>query len=463
MIVAAPEGLEGRFVRPRINSADLFRISTWVKPLVRVYGQVRFARPGLGFFLVVENTANVWVQTSAPGELAPGDFVDAVGWVEGRALVTDAIFRVEKPGTLTPPRETTPAGVKTNLVASHGEGVAVEGRLVEQQRTLTEDSLVMERDGVVFLARLLHNDSTQLPAMERGTRLQLTGVCQTLRMPLQENLPQTFAFQLWLSSPADAEILQRPSWWTAGRLVMLCGIILFFGLLAAGWAALLRRQVARQTAVIGGQLQREAVAEERVRIAREFHDTVQQQLAGINLELETTELNFERSPVEARESVKLSRQMIRHSLAETRQTIWDLRSPTLERGGLVAAIDDLASSLRKSNSAQIGFQTTGESRRLPGSVEQALFRIAQEAVTNALKHGQARHCDVTIDFEPRTVHLRVRDDGVGFPPGSTAGDGQPHFGVLGMQERANKMGATFEIRSQPGKGTTVDVTVALAP
>jgi len=462
MVEVSPEALDDLFKLPRENYLKLFRFTTWENPAVRIYGQVLFIRPGLGFFVLMEDKAIIWVQTSLPGTLMPGGFVDVVGRLDtfdGRALLTDAYFRAGKPGTLPPPWKQTAREVNE---FSHGGTIRVEGRLVGQQASVSEDSLVLENQGVTFLARLFHVGNVQLPKLQPGTLLQLSGLCVIKRMPLPENLPQTFAFQLWLPSPADVQILQRPPWWTVERVFILCGVILLLGLLAVGWAALLRRQVARQSTLIASQREQHAVAEERSRIAREFHDTVQQQLAGINLELETTELNLEQSPAEARKSVGLTRQMIRHSLAETRQTIWDLRSPALERGGLVVALQNLVSSLQQSSSMQLGLQVAGAPRRLSGTLEHGLFRIAQEAMTNAIKHSKARHCNLTIDFAARSVRLRVQDDGCGFQGGSFSGDGEMHFGLLGMRERANKLEGAFDLHSQPGQGTKIEVTVEIA-
>jgi signal transduction histidine kinase len=91
-------------------------------------------------------------------------------------------------------------------------------------------------------------------------------------------------------------------------------------------------------------------------------------------------------------------------------------------------------------------------------VQDQLFRIAQEAVANSVKHAEARHLDVTLSFEPEQVRLRVRDDGRGFDPARAPGAGDGHFGLVGMRERARALGPLV-IDSQPGAGTAVEITV----
>jgi signal transduction histidine kinase len=292
-----------------------------------------------------------------------------------------------------------------------------------------------------------------------GSRLRLTGI-GVVNFPSDKTRAHgTLALQL--RDPGDVVVIATPPWLTLRRAGLILAVLVAVCSLAGLWIYQLHGRVERQTGVIHGHMTREVIHEERARIARDFHDTVQQQLAGINLELQTAELNLDQSPAEALKSVELSRQMIRHTLAETRQTIWDLRSPALEQGGLITALEDFAASLRKSNPAKIELHVTGNQRRFPGALEQGLFRIAQEAVTNALKHGHARHCTVTVDFTERAVQLRVQDDGCGFEPGQSLGAGELHFGLLGMHERANKLRAALDVHSEPGKGTVVSVTAEI--
>jgi len=463
-VAVAPEALAQLFERPPETFNRLFEFEiTRNPPRVRIQGQVQFARPGLGFFLFMEGGGNVWVQTSAPGKLTPGEFVDAVGWLEkfdNRPVLSDAFFRVTGSGLPSPPWSRSASEIKAEADRSHGTTTAVEGRLVEQERSLTEDSLVLEDQGVIFLARLLPTGSGRLPELERGMRLQLEGTCLVKRMPFLENLPPTFAFQIWLSSPAAVVILQRPPWWTVRRVFWLCGGILALGLLAAGWVVLLRRQVARQTAVIGSQREREAVAQERTRIARELHDSLGQELVGIALQLDSAAARLPESPQQAEQALSVARMMIRHSQAETKRSVADLRAEELDTTDLPTALEGLIQPLvATAGSAHLHLDVQGIPRRLEGVVEHHLLRIGQEAVANAARHAHSEKIEVRVCYREREVVLEVKDNGRGFDTNEALAIAAGHFGLLGLRERANKLQGRLRIESQPGTGTVVSVTV----
>lgn len=464
VVEVAPETLARLFERPEATFNRLFEFEiTREPPLVRIHGQVQFARPGLGFFVLMAEGGNVWVQTSAPGKLTRGDFVDAVGWLEkfdNRPLLTDACFRLAGPGIAAAPWPRNASEVKAESERTHGALITVEGRLIEQQRSLTEDSLVLEDQGVIFLARLLQPETARLPVLERGMRLRLAGTCLAKRMPLLENLPPTFAFQLWLTAPADVEILQRPAWWTVQRVFWLCGVTLLLGGLAAGWVVLLHRQVARQTAVIGSQLERGAVAQERARIARELHDSLGQELVGIALQLDSAAARLPESPQQAERALTVARMMIRHSQAETKRSVADLRAEELDSTNLPTALEGLLQPLvATAGSPQLHLDVQGTPRRLEGVVEHHLLRIGQEAVVNAAHHAHAERIEVLVCYRDHEVVLEVKDNGRGFDANEALAIASGHFGLLGLRERANKLQGCLRIESQPGAGTVVSVTV----
>ena len=208
-------------------------------------------------------------------------------------------------------------------------------------------------------------------------------------------------------------------------------------------------------------LAKDAVAEERLRIARELHDSVQQDLLAITMQLKATDRLLEADPERARTALNLASAMARRSQAETHRAVWDLREAADEHSDLVTSLDEMVAGLNTEESAKVEFHSTGERRALPQTVESHVLRIAQEAVTNALKHGEAKRIDLALHFGPERVTLLVRDDGKGFdadhPPSATSG----HFGLFGMKERAIKLDGELHITSRPGEGTSVQLDVPI--
>jgi signal transduction histidine kinase len=205
--------------------------------------------------------------------------------------------------------------------------------------------------------------------------------------------------------------------------------------------------------------QYQAVLNERGRVGRELHDTLEQGLAGISLQLEAVAGSLDASPDTARHSLEVARQMLRYSLEETRRSVMDLRSQALESRDLAGALTALATQMTQgTNSAWADVRVEGTPVRLDASVEHHLLRIGLEALTNALKHSGAQRIDITVRFTPESVGLSVQDDGQGM---AQRGDDLPgsHFGLKGIRERVDKLGGVLQIDTEPGAGTRVSVTV----
>jgi signal transduction histidine kinase len=205
-----------------------------------------------------------------------------------------------------------------------------------------------------------------------------------------------------------------------------------------------------------------AVLAERNRIARELHDTLEQGFTALGLQLEAalSRLGL-RDAAQARRHLDTARHLLRHSQSETRRSIRDLRSTTLEGVDLATALSRAAEQISAGTLVRIVVHIRGTARPLPHDVEQNLFRIGQEAVTNAIKHAQAREVNVELGFDPEGVELRVRDDGRGFDASAIAIE-SGHFGVLGMRERAEQLGGQLRLESAPDRGTEVTVAVPVA-
>jgi len=263
------------------------------------------------------------------------------------------------------------------------------------------------------------------------------------------------SFQLLLRSSGDVAVIQNPPWWTLSRLLWMLGIMTVVLLAGLAWVFVLDRRVRQQTAIIQQKLQREAVLEERTRIAREFHDTLEQELVAITIQLETVAHQFDEAPQIARQMLDLARNMTRRSLFEARRSVWDLRSHLLENSTLVNAVGEVAKLMSASSRVPISVGTSGSPRKLPAQVENNLLRITQEALANALKHARATQINVNLAYDPGKIWLRIQDDGAGFDTNNSAIVYAGHFGLLDMSERAEKMGGTFSVVSTPREGTEI--------
>src|SRR5262249_34610535 len=203
------------------------------------------------------------------------------------------------------------------------------------------------------------------------------------------------------------------------------------------------------------EVQFKAVLTERTRLAQELHDTVEQTLTGIALQLDTASKWHARNPENSLRHLELARTLMAKSQVEVRQSVWDLRSRALEQFDLSSALAEGTRQLTCGTEIEVKVETKGEPRSLPEVVEENLLRIGQEALSNIIKHSGATRADIELRFELHKVSLQVMDNGNGFDRETAAGPAQGHFGLLGMSERARRLGGEFILSSRPHEGTMV--------
>ena len=199
-------------------------------------------------------------------------------------------------------------------------------------------------------------------------------------------------------------------------------------------------------------------AEERNRLAREIHDTLAQGFTAIALQLETADALLDSNPRRAQKALQQALAITRANLDEARRSVLDLRAAPLEGRTLADALQLLVDDYGARWSLEATFESVGGNRRLPVRVEAGLYRIAQEAITNVVRHAKASRICVTFTARPDSVELVVSDDGQGFEPAQMASG---RFGLIGLNERARLLGGSAEISSSPGEGTTVCVVIPL--
>jgi signal transduction histidine kinase len=201
------------------------------------------------------------------------------------------------------------------------------------------------------------------------------------------------------------------------------------------------------------------VLAERARIAREIHDTLLQSLVGVAIQCGSIARQVDSAPQSAGSQLTQLRKQVEFFIRETRQSIWDLRSPTLQANDLSVALSKTGERASSGARIDFGFSVIGTPRRCPAKIEEHLLRIGQEATSNAARHASATKLTMQVSYCDDSVTLRVVDDGCGFEVGSTPAEG--HWGMIMMKERAHLVGGSVRIVSSPGVGTEVEVVVPI--
>jgi signal transduction histidine kinase len=196
---------------------------------------------------------------------------------------------------------------------------------------------------------------------------------------------------------------------------------------------------------------------ERLRLARELHDDTIQSLIALKQRVQLVGMSQGKgAPAPELRELEI---LIEKTIDDLRRMTRALRPIYLEDLGLVAALEMLVGEISLSSGLAVEFRTSGSERRFPAEVELALYRMVQEGLNNALHHTQAKHISVKMEFKSRAARLEISDDGEGFKIPKTPAEFTPqgHFGLLGLYERAELIGAHLEISSTPGKGTHLNI------
>ncbi|MDB5174158.1 MAG: putative two-component system sensor kinase [Phycisphaerales bacterium] len=253
----------------------------------------------------------------------------------------------------------------------------------------------------------------------------------------------------WADAQAPIAFTLEPYLYQRSWFYPACGVLLM-GIVWLGYRARVRR--------IREQLH--VIVAERSRIARELHDTLMQGFSGITMEMQALS---SRLP-ESRERGILE-EIIQDAgtcLREARQSIAGLRRSSGRDSGLAVAIAQAAKQITETKNIRLKMDPGRRCPDLSPEAEYNLLRIAQEAITNSVKHSGGRTVEVTLDCTPQALRLSVKDDGSGIAADNGSGPGPGHYGLIGMRERAAQIGADLRLVSEPGRGTTVHVLFPLA-
>jgi signal transduction histidine kinase len=427
---------------------------------VRVRGTVTHQNRGSAVF-IRDGTQGLWLQTRETAPLKPGDIVDAVGF-EGMGkyspVLQDVIYR--RVGEQSPPKPAVISEAEALKGDHDADLVSIAGQLLDSYQGGDDRIFVFQSDHGVFNAYLPRSaERGALSIPRNGSRLRLTGICLIDEVLANVDKVRPTLFRILLRSPEDIVVIQKPPWWTLPRLLWAFAALGLVSVATSAWVFGLRRRVQLQTGIISKKIQREAVLEERHRVAREIHDTLAQSYSGLGFQLESIASQVSTdAPIRSR--LEIARQMVRHGQEEFRRSLANLRAQELERGELPEALGESGRQMTAGSGVTFELSVHGVTRRLDEAVESNLLRIGQECITNALRHARARRISAELSFEPARVELRISDDGMGFDSTTLDQLDAGHFGWRGIGERAEQIHANVELKSQTGQGTTVVVTVA---
>ena len=511
--VLAPE--EGDpFAQPAqpVDSVAQYRRNSSLDRRVHVRGAVTWQKVGDYLFLQ-DASGGIRVESPQTRAFATGETVDAAGFIDfdnRLPLLRDAVLR-PSPTPAAPVSARTVPFREIQVGMHYGELIRLQGKVVDRASRMGEGpggrpegvvttwlvqnpeaTFTMEYDGrpgeaapdLAPVGSVIEAEGVGVTNVETAT----TGTTGSIRL---------LSLKLLLRSPADLTVTARPSWLTPGRLLAGIGLLTLGLIISGTWLltvakknAVLRQLIREKeqaqhelqeahdtleqkviersaqlqtemTAKKAAELQFRAVLAERTRLARDLHDTLEQTLTGIGLHLDTAAKILPRDPEGSNRHFQLARNWLRQSQVGLRGSIWDLRSRELEQFDLATALRHSAEQLVDGTEMVLEFAARGAKRPLPEVVEENVLRIGQEALTNIGKHARATRVAITVEIAPQSLTLRIEDNGAGFDQGSPPGPGENHFGLLGMTERARRLGGRLTIQSRPGAGTTVVFAVPL--
>jgi signal transduction histidine kinase len=350
--------------------------------------------------------------------------------------------------------------------------------------------LTLQDSNIVFTVEVpAYSPDMPEPLIAVGSMVEAVGTCL---MAIEED-GALHSLKILAPGWDHVRVLQKPSWWTPRRLLIGLAALVAVLVLALTWSVmvskrnaalqivlrdkvkaqqelqhahdLLETRVEQRTAQLKHEMTARQEAEvrfkatlaERTRLAQELHDTLEQSLTGIGLQLDTADKLLAKNSEDGKHHLGVARHWTKQSQIELRRSIWDLRSRELEQFDFPEALRMSAQQIAERAGLNLNVEITGDVHVLCEVVEDNLLRISQEALTNVIKHAGASEVTVGVEVGPQVVTLRITDNGRGFTPETCPGPSEGHFGLLGMSERAKRLNGRLRVASSPGSGTSLEL------
>ena len=343
----------------------------------------------------------------------------------------------------------------------HGRDVCITAKVYSLPGR-EDHMMLVENDSHIFAV-----DASQVPSALRdvqpGCVVSITGTCilKTEAWSPGKAFPQIKDFMIIINDADGVQVLERPPWWTPGRLTAVIGALLAALIGVFFWNRALDRVAERR----GRELSREQVkrersalkAEERTRLAVELHDSLSQTLTGIAMEVEAAKDAGGTVPPDMLAHMDIAAKALKSCRDELRNCLWDLRSQALEETDMTKAI--LRTLKPHAGASKIDVRFNVKRSTIPDNMAHTLLRVIRELVINAIRHGKATHIKVAGCRDDGNILCSVQDNGSGFDPLSAPGVTQGHFGLQGVRERISEIKGTVAIDSHPGAGAKVTITI----
>jgi signal transduction histidine kinase len=435
---------------------------------VKVAGTVIYFRPGRELFLQ-DGNQGIQVQTTSEEPLQLGDYVEALGFVgqgEYTPALQDAIYRKLRSG---PPLEPATLSIDEALKGMHDcRLIRVSARLLDRGLHGAERRLILQDDDFTFNVHLQSADGHDVfGELQNGSRLSVVGVCRI--DPGEWEAGEDWrarAFRIELRSPSDIVLLAAPPWWTLRKVLWMAGALGFVSLAAIGWVAVLHRQVAERTRELEAEIQerqraerRREVEQERTRVAQDLHDELGATLTEVSMLgslARTPSLAPETKERYLEQLTRVSRALV----ATLDEIVWAVNPKYDSVGALVSYYSLFAQRFLNLAGMACRLQVSESFPDAPldSRLRHGIFLAFKEALNNAVRHSGASEVRITMDGADRRLRIMVSDNGKGF---ETIAAAPGSDGVASMKQRMHKLGGHCQIASQPGTGTTVELSLPI--
>ena len=445
-----------------------------------ISGVVTFERDGLPFFFIDDTAGVHWRVQDTKGKpiVKPGDLVSVSGEREltSKHRVADATVEVtgHDDAAVPPPlatgieelfRRLLPFG-NTDL---YGGMVETEGLLRDINRRQTTTQLLVGEGDCNLQVEIPWELEDALPAdLVQGATVRVRGILTYTSIENYEEgvFGRIENIELIPQSPSAVEVVRRAPFFTADRLlVLLAWAAVLLGALSV-WTLTLRRMVSKRSAELAesirlretARIEADAARRERLRLAADLHDGFQQYLAGATFRLKAA-MNYLPEGADAcRAQLEKVNDALKHTQSGLRSTLWAMNEESEGPESLIELIHFVSRRLPHWEGI-VEISSEGEERKIAHNFAGTILLILQEAVGNAIDHGHAPHVRVKVSFGAKGLAMAVSDDGAGFDTAAARKEG--HYGLASMERRTAELGGKISITSEPGRGTTVRITLPL--